>query len=411
MSHNIPITATQLAQSAHVSKETGNQLALVTDPYHDYTLTATGFPDGKSVYSVVKRRNGRATITCPFTLSAGQTWDFQIFTTPLHDYVSVSLGFYQAGYLNDTASGTMKVGPVNVVCRQYDNTGLMINAKMLDMGAIVDVSAAGAFCRTVSLGFELHDTSATLDKQGSISVYRLNDQPRSVYGRRSGTPILSFPHDLLGVTPKNLTEIMINPTCHTWELRHGVYSVSLPPADNEYHADLLSSFVLPIPILFGGNNCVYLDAAVTTVPVGWSPLMCTGAMSSKLTNTAVNYLVDFRQIVELIPDAASELMMYSTVSPEFNNQFMKLYKAMIYKIPSGTKVNNNASGDWFRAIAGIARTVAPMITQVLPPQAKAIAALAAPLANHLLNKVEDKIANRNSNKKSSSQTQAPKKNG
>ena len=30
----------------NINKETSNTLMLVTDPYHDYNLSATGYPDG-----------------------------------------------------------------------------------------------------------------------------------------------------------------------------------------------------------------------------------------------------------------------------------------------------------------------------------------------------------------------------
>lgn len=412
MSHNVPITATQLAQSAHVSKETGNQLALVTDPYHDYPITATGFPDGKSVFSVAKRRNARTTIICPFTLAPGETWDFHVFTTPLHDYGTFRLGYYDAGNLTDPGAGSVKLGPVNILCRHYSTTGTILNAVYLDFGPLPLIAQVGGQTRTVSLGYEIHDTSPTLDKQGTISSYRINQQPRSVFGSIGSTAKLAFPHDFIGRVPESLSQIMINPTAHTWELRHGVYGVSLPAYENEYHLNTASSFVLPLPVTFGGTNVVYLDAVVDSGKKdGWSPLLCAGSLSSKLPSTAVSYSVDFRQTVELLPDASDTTMMYATTCPEYNNQFAKMYKLMIYKIPAATKVNNNASGDWFRAIASIARTVAPMALQVLPPQAKALATLAAPLANYALTKAEEKITKRANDKKPSGLKSPPKKNG
>lgn len=406
----IPITATQLASSAHVSKETGNQLALVTDPYHDYPITATGFPDGKSVYSVVKRRNGRTTIICPFTLSSNQSWDFHVFTTPLHDYTTLKTGWYTDGMLSDNATGNMVIGPVNVLCKHYDAAGVVINVLLIPFPATAPVTVASSQCRTVSLGFEIHDASPTLESQGTISSYRVNEPPLSVYGIFQGTPSLSYPHDYVGSVPTDLGAIMINPTNKTWELKHGVYSVALPAHTNSYHLGARSSIVIPLPLIPITFNCVYLNTVTTGNTVSWSPLLCSGSASSRLTSSALSYVVDYRQIVELMPSPSSDLMQYATTSPVYNNQFMKMYKTMVFTIPCATKVGNNASGDWFRAIAGLARTVAPMVMSVLPPQARALATLAAPIANYGLTKLEDKMNNR-SNKKPTGDKPPPKKNG
>lgn len=406
MSHEL-ITATQLAQKAHVSKETGNQIALVTDPYHDFPLVACGYPDGRSVFSVIKRRSGRTTITCPFVLAVGETWDFHVFTTPLHDYKNSPLGVYSNGGLLNNAGGFMTIGPVNIICRHYNSAGTALNAVHIPFNGVVSVGDNMSQIRTVSLGFEVHDVSPMLDKQGSISVYRVNEPPRSVYGVFGTSPATSFPHDYLGGVPSNLSELTLNPTFRTWELEHGTYCVALPSHNNDYHAFLRSNFVLQIPIGFGTDTCIFTNVVSSSDTVSWSPLLSVGAMSSRLTSSTLSYVVDFRQVVEMIPSVGSPTMLYANTAPEYNSQFLKLYKRMLLSIPPGTKVGNNDSGDWFRFIANAARTLAPLVVNALPPQLKTVAALAAPLANHALDKLEQKITN-----KKTAGTKAPtKKNG
>ena len=67
----------------NINKETSNTLMLVTDPYHDYNLSATGYPDGSAIMSAIQRRYSRNTIANPFTLTTGQTW-LSIYTALLY---------------------------------------------------------------------------------------------------------------------------------------------------------------------------------------------------------------------------------------------------------------------------------------------------------------------------------------
>lgn len=408
MSQTELLTATQLAQKAQVSKETGHSLALITDPFHDHSLIAEGFPDGKAVFSVIRRRNLRKTIACPFVLANGESWDFHVFTTPLHDYESLKIGAVTDGGVQDLAAGVVGLGPINVICRHYGANGAMLNVVVLPWVPPYDVVPQGAAkARTVSLGYEIHDTSPEINKMGSISSYRLNDTVSLLNSRKVGTPNIAFSYTLTPAIPESLNEIVMLPNAKTWELEKGVYSVSLPVANNPFEPLAANNLVVRIPSIMNSQNCAFRDVLESAAVLSWSQTYCSGSMSSLLTSDQLTYVLDVRQIIELVPLPNSTLLSYASGSPEYNHQFMKLYKALVHTLPCATFVGNNDSGDWFRNIVALVRQIAPLVIQALPPQAKTVAMLAAPVADVVLKKVEQRL----DKKKSPGATAPAKKNG
>lgn len=392
------LNATQLASLTHVSKETGNLLALVTDPFHDFPTVATGFPDGSTIYSAVPRIAAEDTIVCPFTLAEGETWAFHVFTTPLHNNVSLRLGSLAGPIVTDTAAGTMPLGPVNVMYMHYGTSGTVIDERVVPLPFSSNVSF-GTAARTISLGFEIHDISPELVKQGSVTVYRMNDRSTHVDSYLAGTPqgtIVPFGFTYMPGVPATLQQAALIPNTRTWELRDGVYAVALPAAHNPYHEGIRTNVVVQIPP-FAGSNCAYMvyDPQVAFTNAPWSSLHCCGAMSSRLTTKDVSYRISVKQVLEYSPSPTSTtLISFATRCPEYDPKFLKLYKALIPHMPAGTKVGNNDSGDWFRAIVSIAKTIAPLVIPVLPAPVRNVATIAAPVVDQVINAIEKKLDNR-----------------
>ena len=94
------IKALTSAKDLAVDPGTMNTLATIADPYFDKVLRATGYPDGTSTISSLQHFSPRSTVVCPFTLAAGQTWSFHIFTTPLHRAVLLRIGTQKGNYIN-----------------------------------------------------------------------------------------------------------------------------------------------------------------------------------------------------------------------------------------------------------------------------------------------------------------------
>lgn len=383
--NNASIGAANLKQ---ISQETMDTIAMVTDPYHDKNLRLSGYPDGKTITSAVKRYAEQISINCPFVLESGDTWDFYIFTTPLH----LQCQFQQkgtSGYtnsINGSIVPRITLGPLNVYYRHYGPSGVGKGESYSAFGAKARETTPGP-TRTVALAYELHNTTAEMFKSGSLTTFRNNvESIRCDYKTMTASPTnISFTNIL--TLPDTLAQAQMLPNCRTWEAGDGVYSVSLPTPDNPYSSQYFQNLSIfngkdsPSPV----NIWLYSSELETYVP-SWSPISTTGTMSSRFSSREVSFILDFRQILEIAPTVRSSVLPYATTAPAHNPVFLKLYKRMFNSIEAGVPVHYNSAGEWFRRIVKLVRDNLSAVTHLLPPQYKALAAAAVPIATTIIDK-------------------------
>lgn len=386
-----------------IPQQTMEMISIVTDPYHDRNLRLQGYPDGLSTISTIVRNAVQTTITCPFTLAANETWDFRIFTTPYH-YKSMSQKEIKlsAVTLNsfswDSTAASYQIGPVNVEYRKY-TAGVISQFILVPLGQQMPPSQNDAQVRTINLAFELHNTTAELYKSGSITSYRLPvSQQRTdniltnLTGGEKTTPSATF----IGAHPATLAQANQMPNSRTWEASKGIYSVSLPNPNNTYSCEMWQNTIInlgtPNPTFQSGIYFLTPGLVGETADVTWSPLSCTGMISSIFTDKNQTFTLDFRQCLELTPLANnSALLAFSTTSPQIDHLFLKMYKRMFNSIEPGVPVGFNSAGEWFRRMVGLAKEHLPSLINLLPPQYRGPATAALPAVNLIADKVISKL--------------------
>lgn len=375
----------------NIPKHTSDMISLVTDPYHDYNLRATGFPDGKAVASAVQRNSNRVDISCPFSIAADQSWDFHVFATPLIGVNGLNPGVLSANstlITVNTAAAQQAFGPVNILYKHYNNAGTVINTLLV---ALDGLSNADTQARTVSLGFELHNTTAELYKSGALTVYRspvLVNEDIDMNLVTTGTVTAGWYHaTYLGQLPYTLTDVQRIPNSRTWEAAEGAYCVALPYYENAFSSNLAQNIAIKAGVL---ADSILIKRALATSSVAsaqFSPLSCPGVMSSRFKDKEQTFTLDMRQVIELVPTSDnSTIMAFATNAPEVDRVFLKIYKRMFNNIPPGVPVKFNSAGDWFRMIARIVKEQLPTLTNLLPPNVRAVATVATPIINKLLDK-------------------------
>lgn len=383
-----------------IPSQTMEYISMVTDPYHDRNLRVSGFPDGNTMVSAIKRYAKQYSIACPFNLAAGETWSFHIFTTPLH-FITPFLSCDIVGNVIPNlynALSPSQVGPVNVLYIAKNSAGTMTATQFVPLGGVLNQIENGEDSRrTVSLAFELHNTTAELYKAGSLTTYRLNSSgTRSDYQVSNGaTPPVYSPITFTHLTtiPSTLSEANQLPNSRTWEASKGIYSVTLPSPTNTYSAQLFQNIGLSTGR--DNNSRAYLiysrDASQTITCPSWSPASCTGVMSSEFPDRNQTFTLDYRQVLEYAPTPQSDNLPYATTSPECDLLFIKLYKRMINSIEPGVPVGFNSAGEWFRRILALAKEQLPNLIHLLPAQYKTAATAALPAVNTLVDKVISKL--------------------
>lgn len=391
-----------MSKDLQIPQQTKEYISLVTDPYHDRNLRVTGYPDGRNVTSVVRRLAFQTSVTCPFSLASGESWDFHIFTTPLHNATDMFSAAKEAATSKNRILITPTVTTINtlnVFYRHYDNTGAIkaVNFKSLGQAGgltALDPDKDGPG-RTVSLAFELHNTTAELYKSGSLTCYRvnaLNERCDLIDNYGGSAPRNYVCTNILNI-PDTLEQANLIPNARTWEASAGIYSVSLPPSDNPYTTGIFTNVIMNINrtqypyLVYGGST------AATNTAINWSPLSCTGVISSRFTNTEQTFTLDMRQVLEHKPSAvSSNLLPFATTSPDVDTLFLKMYKKMINRIEPGVPVNFNSAGEWFRRILSLAKEQLPALVHLLPPQYQPIAQAALPVVDKIANSVINKLS-------------------
>lgn len=379
-----------------LSKETQEIVKLITDPYHDFNIQTSGYPDGSVLYSAIQRYQLRTNIACPFTLGEGETWDFHVFALPLHQRAYMTMIELSASNITLVATDTSNksLGPLNVRYRKYNSSGIASEELFVALGppnaASINAPNNGIQTRFVSHAFELHNTTAQLYKSGSLTVYRsqsCNEHADLSVDNLTAAP--SVPRfDIVAQMPADLNEANQLPSSRTWDAAQGCYSTSLPA----HHNTLSSRYHKNTIVTIGPVNSNYSIALRNVSRISSSPLHCAGVISSRYANIEQTFSLDMRLVLEAVPSPSSTLeLSYATRAPEYNPQFLKLYKAMIIVLPPACHVNQNASGDWFRMILDTVKQVLPLIPSVLPGPAKPIAATLVPIVTSII----DKITHRN----------------
>lgn len=381
-------TALTGAANPKITQETMDQIAMVTDPYHDKNLRLSGYPDGLSVTSTLRRQAGQTTISCPFPLTAGLSWDFLVFTTPMH-YKTPMQRRQSQGVANGLFGSSimrLMVGPVNVLYRLYDKDGNMTNWQVTPLGDDLDNQSMGP-TRTVALAYELHNTTAEIYKSGSLTSYRNNVECDRV-DLMMNSQVMDIPISLtrlLTLSP-TLERVQMLPNCRTWEASDGVYSVSLPTPDNPYCSSSFQNICIYNGLEIEDDIWCFSTDRETTMPC-WSKLSTTGTLSSKITNVHQTFTLDYRQVLEIAPIIGSPLLAYATTSPARNPVFLELYEKIFNSLECAVPVHYNSAGEWFRRISRLVKEHLPTVISILPPSYRGPANALLPLVNKLADKI------------------------
>jgi hypothetical protein len=382
-----------MANIKELSPQTRNLISLITDPYHDTNIAAVPYPDSSSLYSYMRTKRGRLSITNPFsaTWATGDSWQAHIFTTPLLGISDMMAGESDTFSFTYAGEGTnTKLGPINVHY-MHIRGGVRIANVFTPLGTVAEQAPQ----RTVSFGFEVHNTTSPLNRQGSVSVYRINYRPyncdiKVVMSPTEGDPSVHY-NNICSI-PYDLATMNLIPNSRTWEAAEGAYVVSLPYHNNTFSSGVTSNALIKAGLDYKSTYATilapYSDANVTH----WSPLATGGSWFYGLSETTT-LVLDYRHVIEVAPDVyqPSNLELATTVS-EYNPHFLKLYKRVSLLLPPGTIVRNNDLGKWFKQIVSVVNDVLPSIVHILPPQYQPAAQIGQKMVstvNALVNKTNN----------------------
>lgn len=384
----------------NLNENSRNFVLEAVDPFHDYPYSTGKVPDGNIASSFVKKYKRALTLSCPFTLTAGDTWTVNFFTTP---FLSGN-GERRLYDLSNENVEISNLGGVQLAPLMYYAT-LISNGliKSVVVGSLTlddsDLSSNLVYTRAVGCGFEVHDVTPEVYRQGSCTVWR-NTPPnyREPLLVDDGTNLTSWTGTVnAGEIPMTTKDVVSNQNAITWNASEGAYVVS-PISDYS-----LSTVSRSTPALYVGdwnqsalpsNHCDILTAYMNNTVKGSfvcgtnrsSHVTPSGALFAGLSDKTV-LRVDLRLAIEFVPGIGSEFNSLASATPPMDLPCIDLVKQSYVQSPAGVKVSENSAGDWFRRIASIVARVAPTILGLFPAT-KAMAPIVQQASELVLQKLK-----------------------
>ncbi len=362
------------------------------DPFMDIKVkNLVGWPDVETGYSVVRCINQQITLSPPPSVTPGSNWDCAVVLHPWLNNHVMTLSTVRANNIitNITPAVTFPVGGIQAFGDTSPMTFTLDSTPSLGQ-ILLPSSVAQGVGRVVGIGYEVHNTTAELYKQGSVTTSLLTNENRTssmfyiqdpaTAAFITGVPLRSYPSTLADVT--------IVPGSVTWEAKDGVYCVGhfhsnenspfnvdyvnpiLPVTDDTYGTNV-SNVYYPNPIPAGGSDrasqACHLHPYHSTI-TWFSGLSYT----TTLQLSAKIYYETFPYLSE--PDVIT----LAKPSSEYDPLALEIMSHALASMPVAVKVDENFQGQWWADVVDSIASVLNFIPHPLAQTAATVGRLVSP---------------------------------
>jgi hypothetical protein len=393
---------TRLIQKCGGSETGSKWLKMAVDPFHDIDLDLVGYPDQTSGRSIIYNVTKNLTVTVPTTVPADNNWDCHVSFTPLmaesalQAYTaSASAGGRVTQIINNGVQPWVTSGDPLRVCSVPAGTptfrgGSDEREAGIGISEFVAIDGSTPF-RLVGAAFEVHNTTAELDKSGAVTTYKYDTHADSFDAQvLTGAKFSTHErYDCINGPPSNVSDAkLLNGI--TWEARDGALVPCVMSSDNspKKYLPRRSMMIMQDPLtplywtMSGlGDSNVRFGTTPTIDPVNVPlensvilPFMGCGAYFTGLTYST-SLTITLRAFVEVFPSPSSSLVALAHPATPADFEVLTCYSKIMADIHSGYPVHDNAAGDYFKKILGAARAIAE--TGMLGPGAARAANIAS----------------------------------
>lgn len=380
-----------LVDNKKITSDGKEWLTLALDPFHDYNKQVAGYPDADCSQTVVSCYQYQAEVTAPGVLN----WDCHIHSGCVAKADSLSVLSLDAAWKsmnepNPTQQATWYHAPLVIEKMNSGSSftpavpaGAVPNVTTLPLVDVTDLSAG--ITRVIGMGFEVHNTTAEIYKQGTITCYRM-PQMGSKYQMRALNGVGTFVTPVVGemrrMRPGTTAEANLMKGTRTWNAAEGAYctcfqnSVHNPLSQLESQQISYTKEAAPgvgTTILttqwdaMGAGAAAPAASASSFEPNQTIPFDVTGVFLTGLSKETT-LTVKLKVYVERAPTwSEPALSVLASPSAGYDVRALELYAQVINHLPPGVKVADNSFGDWWRAVTAILKGVAPTVGMALNP--------------------------------------------
>jgi len=394
-----------------LSEEGKLGLIQLFNPLMDFEQRRVGFAgnadESASVVQVIKK-----SVVLSAPPGTTTTWSANIFNTPIC-VPQVHAAGYRMGnkdLLRGPTTGN-NIGPF-VALTAPAGHDLSVNNAALDPSVFVVpstfcpdsipiVTAAGeassyfsGTSQIIGMGFEVHDTTAEIFKQGSITCYRVPQTPifdtNFAHSCAIAGPINALTeidsngfgteHDVADV-PGNTGAAMLLHGSRQWEAREGAMvvpslidnTIPVTDLDSVFTVIKTGTYVDAVPPASGGGSipaeqitqsllapaynlvvgtvagtgAKVLDAITEPPLQKYNNFNSSGLLIEGLAQQATILLTTIMYIERYPTVNDVALVVLASPSPKLDPMMMVLYSQIMRELPVAVKVCDNADGDWF----------------------------------------------------------------
>jgi hypothetical protein len=388
----------KLVRDRQLTKDGRDWLIAAIDPFHDLQLSVHGYPDTNVAGSVVQCVKMSTTIAAPAGVTGN--WDCNIFSLPVTADMVLGLADFSIDsptLHKITAPPGFTFGTLNIISGQ---TGYDLNVSSIVTGGVTPAPVvstlspnaylAGA-SRIIASGFEVVNTTADLQKQGTVTVYRVpqtNDPPQTWAISGTGTDGMTGCGSLRNIidVPSNTADALLLTGTRQWAAREGSYNVvtfssQVLPIAQDLNEGVVFNTDAPggrpgtvaaslIEAASFGNDCFHSTCNYTSQN-------SAGAFFTGLSNQST-LTITHNVYVERFPSTVdTDLVVLAQPSPRYDLIALELYSECLADMPIACMVKDNGLGDWIKnAVSKVSSLAAPVLSMIPHPAAQAGATLA-----------------------------------
>lgn len=202
---------------------------MALDPFHDYNVNIQGYPDRTSIPTATQFFKRTVTVKAPVGLPEGETWDAHFFTLPINTTIAATESPNRQVRVDCTNGGQdVEVGMLNVRTQPTGQPSFPTDAFPIIANQETNAYSPTdgndtSEIRLIAGGFEVHNDTADLYKNGSVTCYsQLNgwsDSTLKLVGPSAGSGLVQTARQ----PPANRSDATQLIDARTWEARQGCY--------------------------------------------------------------------------------------------------------------------------------------------------------------------------------------------
>lgn len=362
---------------------------MMLDPFHDTTLNVVGLPDEYSGRSIVYDLRRQIQISRPSSIASTANWDAHVAIKPTMTTWDNGSKAYNCGSakleynnnkhniltLDADAAGTAAQFPAYVpqnspvvvnMTESGNGTFMPAISDSADRWAGIDILSGMDLApttkfRVIGLAFEVHNTTAAIDRQGLVTCYRTGqDKQDYLLNIRKDTGPVIFGPLPVAVRQGPPTSVAYAQQLDgvSWKAEEGCLVVSPISFEHNPPSSFNAEFTVDsATVAANGDLLVYAPAGAytTTSPNIYAcasaeiPTSLSGAYFTGLSPETTLSLV-VRAFIEVFPRFDDPNFALARPSPAYDPEVATVVTAIQRAMLPGYPVGMNAKGDFFAAV-------------------------------------------------------------